>query len=432
MDLTRFRKYSITKVSDIFDIQFKHITTLFARTPMTRFEYSIQRKPIVIKRSAIIQTIVSYILILSMFILAHRLSTTFDAYIHVAEQVLKMDQYEDFIYTAIIGYTANEIIVAITFNEVYHYKCGLLDTASELAQNIANEFKCFECRKVINSFLRISTIDGISYKLAAYGLIPLVVHMNIQAVVDYMNDAITLIELIACWYLTIGINGYGAISMSLLFIGMPHLYIMIVVFKIKLKYCLFYAKFAIKTQSRTFLMKYVICYMNLHRLINVYNSFIRNHIVVHDMIFKMSGMVSLTFYIKQENRFNEFAYLILWLYVATYGTYLFVQSTLTYFPKRNDRLYRSLNGLSAKLSLLSYHHVTCSQRRCRRMSKFTIKSHLGEIRYLLILNRMCTFLGNNRFGFTYGRSYVITNSSIANALIGNFYMFVLFYKRLAV
>ena len=420
MELTRFQRYAITKVSDIIDIQFKHITTYLARIPMTRIKYFTRQNQIVVKRTAIGQTIAHYIMIILLLLLSQRWFTTFDAFIHVCEQVLKIDQYEDFIYTGIIGFVAFEIIVSNTFNEVYHYRCGLLDVAGEVAEY---QFRSSECRELIKSFLRISTIDGIMYKIAAYGLIPLTIHMNIQAIIDYMNNEITKIELPVCWLYSFGTNGYASVSLSLLFIVMPHLYFMMLVFQIRVNHCLQDAQIAIQTQSRIYLMKFVYNYIHLHRWINVYNSSIRNHIATHDMVFKVSGMVSITFYIKQEQKLNQFAYLILGLYLATYGTFLFVESRLTYFPKRNERLYRSMNGLNAKLC---HNHNLHIQRRWQRIS------NLGEVRYVFVLNRMCDFLSNNRFGFTYGRSYIITNSSIANALIGNFYMFVLFYKRLAV
>ena len=315
----------------------------------------------------------------------------------------------------------------------------------ELADKVDQQLKKTERENLFRIFHKITIISGWILKFICFSLVPLVIKLCAFYMVDYFEAKITLLALGLNIVLTMAVNVYASQIMPSVFIIMPYHYLVLKVFDCQLTRCLWFIQNASVFLSQTFLNRFMVNYIHLHRHLQLYNTTLCNHIMMHDSILKMAGVIAAIFYLKQKEQLNIFSYLILMICMSNYIIYLIVHSRLAQFPDKNLICYKKVASLSAnhqrkiqarklrnKISKNNNNRMSRQQTNSNNLPLLVNIVNRERIRHLLRIDLVSNFLSNNRFGFTNGQSGIINRIKMLQNFATNFYMIALFYKKLAV
>lgn len=417
-----FKKFK--NVSDIFPYQLSRIKIFLVRFDFNQTDY--YRKNINQHfEFSYIQTTIQWAIIFFMSCVFLKLIDE-SCFILIWEQAIRVQHYDIFISTPLIGFIAIEKMFNDSFDQLFRYRHGMIETLFELTDQIDGEMGRIEKISLLDFYNKINHYSILNYKFNCCCLVPLVIQLSYLAIVQHLNGNIDtrLMMFYICMFILI--NLYAAYTLSALYVILPDVAFVLKIFRSKFTKCQIFLKYTNASLNVSFLNKFITEYMHLYRRVVKYNSTFSGIIQAEDLVFKLSGVVVWIFYIKQDEPLNHVSYIILFLYTATYCLFQLVLSRLGYFPEQNHKSYQYLSSLNARSQ-----RVFMSQQR-RSMSYLNASNPNEDLRKILKINCFANVMVTNRLGFTYGNQYLITKKEVFTALFHDFYMLTLFYKRLSV
>lgn len=413
-------------LSEIFQIvQINHIKIFLVRYDFSKTDYF--NKNIKLKfELSFVQTFIQWAILSVLLCVFFKIFPSFDAFIVVWGKAIRVQHYDVFISTPIIGFIAIEKIFYKSFGQLLRYKNGMIDTVFELADNIEGEVSRIEKLSYLDFYSKSNYYSTLGYKLSSFCLIPLVLQLSYLSVVEYLKASITARQLVLYIWMFILMNLNAANSLSAIYVILPDFIFILKIFRSKFIKCQIFLKYTNASLNVSFLNKFITEYIHLHRRISNYNCTLSGQLQVEDLVFKLSGIIVWIFYIKQDEPLNHVSYIILFLYTATYCIFQLVLSRLGYFPEQNGKSYQYLNSLNARSQ-----KVDVFQRK-RSVNYFYTFNPNEKLRKLIKVNCFVDFMASNKLGFTYGNQFLITKKEVFTNLFHDFYFLTLFYKRLSV
>lgn len=413
-------------LSEIFQIvQINHIKMFLVRYDFSKTDYFNKTIKLNFKLS-FFQTFIQWIILSVMICVFLKFFPVFDAFVVVWGKAIRVQHYDVFISTPIIGFIAIEKIFYDSFGQLMRYKHGMIETLYEMAKNIDGEMGRTEKLSFVDFYSKSNYYSTLGYKFSSLCLVPLVFQLSYLSVVEYLQANITARQLVLYIWMFILMNLNAAYSLSALYVIMPDFIFNLKIFRSKFTKCQFFLKYTNSSLNVSFLNKFITEYIHLHRRISNYNCTLKGQIQAEDLVFKLSGIIVWIFYIKQDEPLNHVSYIILFLYTATYCIFQLVLSRLGYFPEQNGKSYIYLSSLSARSQ-----KVDIFQRK-KSVNCFNISNTNEKLRKIIKINCFVDFMASNKLGFTYGDQFLITKKEVFTNLFHDFYLLTLFYKRLSV
>lgn len=441
MELNRFSRYNIRRVSEMFDLQVEHISLYMTRYRVTREQYYEHCLKLNYLSFGLWQTALQWATLLLVLLMTTRRISLLEGYIETCRRGLQIQEFEIFIYTNAVCFLATEALWAEAFSRLMNYSNGMLEVAWELSDRLDGQLARWKVRKLLQEFTHLTFTFGLLYKASAASLVPLILQLLLQCIHQFVDNQMDLFRLFAYTLLTVSINAYGILCMALNFMILPHFLTVLSIFHLQMATCVRVLATAHAHASPLLLAGFTGNYLALHRHLQMYNGSFCKALATYDSIFKVCGLLAVIYFLKADAQLNMVAYITVYLFGLTYLTFQLVTSKLAYFPEQNLLCYRHLVGLSARAQRKEIEKKTKTKSKTKTKTK-TNRIEDGRrqnrvanyeclpVRTLLKTDSLVAFLSANRFAFSHGRQHLITRLAIGEKLLANLGVLILFYKYL--
>lgn len=320
MELNHLSKYTINRVSDIFDVQIHHIMVYLVRYRFTRQQYY-ERKVKWTLQFGAWQTALQWMILLALMAMTTKQVPLLEEYLVNCRQATRIPEYEFFGYTQIVAYSVTEIVWFDSLSEVLAYQSGMLEVAYELSDSLEVELNQQEKGDLMSLFVQMTFIFGIAYKLATFSVIILPLQVCFHNILQYVAGQLAVSQLLLFSIFFILTYGYSVVTLSLGFIIFPHVLLILKVFSFQMARCACQLAFAHRHVNCLLLSRFAANYLALHRHVQMYNVSYGGQLALYDGVFKLSGLLTLTYFTKKKDHLNLFAYVALSLYALVYTAF---------------------------------------------------------------------------------------------------------------
>ena len=419
MEPYSFSPYGFTKLNQILDLHIRQVNRHLCRYVFTEKQYRQRRLPSTFKnyRFFIFGCLFDMGIVLGLSLSYFNKTAFFRKYNTVIKDSFNIKNPEKLSFSYLVIALGIIDAIYLTFYWAVLYKTRFLECIYELRAKLDRQITSEKVKQRFLRFFNLASFQtGINLKLSGIGQLYMIFYVIKHCFISLGEKQISSLDAFGIGIFFVGVQAEFYEVQYLVYVLLCGLFFVLKVFRYRTRTVMKTLRYMKDNSLRNYyrLNSFSRRLMDTHRLINYYNTQIREYNFVMDTIGKGAFGWSILNALKSP---ESFGILFLLLFAGLYFYSHFMAERMAFYKQMSPIMVQDLHIFCSNFS----QQFPCSMKYSKEK----------KIIVLLRAEKMIDFLssGNNRFGFTYAKQYHYTKYKVLENTLMFGYALMLIAKR---